>query len=151
MAVVNTLAYYNTATITTVQIFIVQSSGGQCYKTFYTRNLLMLVKSLAGFSRLVQGLWSKPEPTRVKYLKDAPLQCRLLALTHKHQNSLKRHAKDKQSDLLRKIINQGQKSFKTLAPGDHTIKFYVISQSVRHFQSHPPQCILCRQGWRLPE
>jgi hypothetical protein len=47
MAVANTLAYYDTATITAVKSFIAQASGkrlleidtgGLCCKTFYGRN-----------------------------------------------------------------------------------------------------------------
>ncbi len=57
MEVANTLAYYNTATITAVKIFIVQAPGhctnwlmkmtlGACtIKTFYYRKMRIFVKS----------------------------------------------------------------------------------------------------------
>ncbi len=35
MEVANTLAYYDTATITAVKSFIVQAPGGEINKTFY--------------------------------------------------------------------------------------------------------------------
>ncbi len=71
----------------------------------------------------------RPEPTQVKHLAGAPLQGRVLAsptiirVGWKHRDRsllrslwLERLARDKHSGLLRKFVNYGQKSFKTLAP-----------------------------------
>jgi hypothetical protein len=60
-------------------------------------------------------------------MNEAPVGCstqeKAPGLAHKHYNWQEMFAKDKQSSLLRKSVNYGQKSFITLGPGFNVIIF----------------------------
>ncbi len=60
----NTLAYYDTATITAVKSFIVQAPGGQSCKTFYGSNLRI-------FRNKLECLSLAGADPKVEYLKGA--------------------------------------------------------------------------------
>ncbi len=84
-------------------------NAGQCYKTFFGRKLRLFVisQSICPWHAFPaqSNVWG--EPIRVK---QAP------GLTHKHQNGLKRLARDKCSGLLQKFSTYGRKKSIAVAP-----------------------------------
>ncbi len=98
-----------------LKIFYSIGTRGQCYKTFYVRNLRIFVISQSvcpwqAFPAQSNVCLVKQTPTLFKNLSYAPLQDNLLAFPTNNR-LVWRAAKDKHSSLLGNFVNYGCKKF----------------------------------------
>ncbi len=108
--------------------FITLGPGSNVLKLFYVHNLRMFVISQSvcpwkAFTACVlivgkAGTYLSEALSRCSTLEQAP------GLTHNHQTRLERLARNKQSHLLRKFVNCGQKSFLYVPEGMCRNKVY---------------------------
>jgi hypothetical protein len=104
-------------------------AGSNAKKRFYGHNLPMFVIGLSfcPWQTILACLLIKQEPTLLKNHSGAPLKG---SLAHKQLTRLERLFRDKYSSLLQKLVNNGQKSFKTLHPEFHQCIFIVIQKVI---------------------
>ncbi len=97
---------------------------GQCYKTYYGRNLRMFVISQSvclwqAFPVCCNaGAYPIEEHFRCSTLGQA------LGLAHKQQTRLEKFARDKHSSLLQKFVNYEQKKFYNIGPRSHLSSYF---------------------------